>query len=148
MRTRLATFILLSALLVVSACSTNSSGYFRHFDNSPVRYEIVADEHAQVYRAAYEICRWQHRAGYITLKQPLPHDGWDFMGRFQCSGEFDPTLAIRYEYLDTAFKYGNQPFSDKYYFRFPGRSSSRNRDRLIRTNTLTEEPASQFMRDY
>ena len=118
---------------------TACSGYFRHIDQSPLRYEIVADEHAQVYRVAYEICRWRHRSGYLILRQPLPHDGWRFMGKFQCSGEFDPTLAVRYEYLDTGFKFGRVPFSDRRYFRFPSRFSSEDRDRRTRTNTLTEE---------
>lgn len=123
-----------------------ADGYYRHFDPSPIRYEIVADEHAQVYRAAYEICRWHHRSGYIVLNQPLPYDNWNFMGRFQCAGEFDPTLAVRYEYLDTAFKKGNAPFTDRYYFRYNRRIQSDNRDRMFRRNTLTEEPTDYFMR--
>lgn len=138
--------ILATALFCVlnSACS----GYYRHFDRSPVRYEIVADEHAQVYRAAYELCRWKHRAGYIVLQQPLPYDGWDFMGRFQCAGVFDPTLAIRYEYLNTAFRSGSDPFTDRYYFRFGRRTGSDNRDKQVGTNTLNQEPTSEFMRSY
>lgn len=143
---RIRAALLLAALgLGSSACSLSSDGFFRHPDNSPVRYEIVADQHAYVYRAAYEVCRREHRAGYIVLRQPLPHDDWKFLGRFQCAGEYDPTLALRYEYMDTDFVFGNDPMTGRHYFRFPRRKTSRNPRDKIRMNTLNDEPVEKFM---
>lgn len=108
-------------------------------------YEIVAEEHAYVYRAAYELCRFQHRSGFRVIRQPLIHNQ-DFRGVFQCEGSFDPTLAVRYEYLPTRFKFGNPPFSSTYYFTFVQRYETDKSDKVRRTNTLNEENVDELMR--
>lgn len=133
------------ALTGSMGCSVTSDGYFRRLDTSPVRYEVVADQHAYVYRAAYELCRREHRAGYLVLNQPLPHDGGRFLGRFQCAGEYDPTLALRYEYSEHEFRYGTDALSDRWYFRLPSRGKSAKDRRVLRMNTLSEEPVEKFM---
>lgn len=141
---RKCTIFLFSLIVLLNGCSWTSNGYFRHIDTSEVRYEIVAEKHAQVYRAAYEVCRREHNSGYIVLRQPLPYDDWQFLGRFQCAGEYDPSLALRYEYNEAGFVYGTDILSDRYYFRFPDRAPASDHRRFLRSNTLTEEPIEKF----
>ncbi len=128
-------------ILTLSGCGVGS---FRKLHNDKM-YEIFAEKHAQVYRAAYELCRFQHRMGYRVIRQPLLHSQ-DFRGVFQCEGPFDPTLAVRYEYLPTRFKFGNPPFSSTYYFTFTQRYESDKSHLVERRSTLNEENVDNLMR--
>lgn len=119
-------------------------GQFRKLHNQAM-YEIIAEKHEYVYRAAFEICRSQHRRGYKVIRQPLIYDR-DFKGVFQCEGEFDPTLAVRYEYLPTKFKFGHAPLTSNYYFDFVQRYGAENKSgKVRRTNTLNEEGVDKLM---
>ena len=91
-------------------------------EKDPLRYEVVGETHLETYRVFYEVCRYRHRMGYKTLLPPQINGDYNFEGKFECEGPFDPELALRYSTLQSYFFWNKASnIGEKNYFTWEDR---------------------------
>ena len=111
------------------ACSQKNYYFVNLKQEHPLRYKVTAPSQKEAYRVYFELCKERHFMGFKILNAPLiMDDDYNFTGKFQCAGTFDPALALGYGRYKEKFFYKADPkkTTKRFYYEFSTPKKRRN----------------------